>query len=243
MINDLNGAGESRRSRRLALNSALTLIVGALLLLAIGRGDAEKDDSSWSVADTGFQRTDAQLAEHLLESVNGANPVVCAAIDRVFNSGSWGDHITLAIDGAIPDEANETARWIGKRRINREVLPIVRRGLASADPCTRRVAARIAGYVDVPRIDEELRAELESGSQPTRVAALIALGYAERHEAQPLLRRLIRDNDRNVRYASLWALGRLENPDNVSILVPLLQNDADAEIRRLAAWALGQIDD
>jgi hypothetical protein len=241
MTNDMR-AGESRPGRRLALNAAVLLVV-ALVLLTIGRGMAGNDDHGWSVDQAAFERTDAEIATHLLQSVNGVNDVVCAAVERAFNGGYWNNAVVLNVDATVSPEADETARWIGKNRIDRDVLPIVRTGLASGDACTRRVAARIAGNIDTKRLHDELRAELQSGNALTRLAAVMALGHAEEVSSLPVLQTLLKDGDRNVRLAALWATGALESHEAAPMLINLLEKDPDPDVRRIAAWGLGQLDD
>ena len=241
MTNDMR-AGASRPGRRLVLKSAF-MITAALVLVTIARGIAGGDSKGWSVDDSEFQRSDAQIAAHLLQSVNGANDVVCAAVDRAFNGGYWNSPLVLSVDASVSPEADETARWIGKNKIDRAALTVVRAGLSSADACTRRVSSRIAGEIDTKQLHEELRTELQSGSAATRLAAVMALGYAEQDSSLPTLRNLLDDADRNIRLAALWAIGGLENEQNAPMLIKLLESNADAEVRRIAAWALGQLDD
>lgn len=236
------GAGASRRSRRLALNSIALLTIFAALLITIGRSDAENDVETWSAIDQDFARTDAEIAAHLLQSVAGANDVVCAAVNRAFSGGSWGESVIVTPDATLSKEAAETARWIGKRKVDRAALETVRPALASADACTRRIAARIAGHLAVSRLDEELRNELEAATAPTRIAAVLALGYAEQSASLPRLRSLLNDPDHAVRLAAIWALGSIEDRDALSALTPLL-NDRESSIRMHAVWALGRIED
>jgi len=234
-------AGESRRSRRLALNFVALLTVGLAVLLTIGRGRASDDHGSWNVGEQNFTRPDDVVAAHLLQSVNGANAVLCAAVERAFNTGSWGSSVSPLADEAADPDAAETARWIGRDKIDRVALDVARRGLASADACTRRVAAHILGNINVTRLDNELDAELKSSDASVRAAAVAALGYAGEETALARLQGFLRDSDRSVRLAAIWALGRVGDPAVNDVLINLLQKDADAEARRLAAWALGQI--
>lgn len=236
------GAGVSRRSRRLALTSATLVTIAGALLLTIGGGNADDDVETWTVFDQTFSRTDAEIAAHVLSSVAGANDVVCAAIGRAFDAGNWGESLLLTPDATVSPDAVEAARWIGKRKLDRATLAVARPALSGGDPCTRRVAARIAGAVAVSGIEQELRAELAADAAPTRAAAALALGYAEQTTSVPRLRELLNDPDRTVRLAAIWALGSVEGSDAVSALVPLLEA-SDAGIRLHAVWALGRIED
>jgi len=235
-------AGASRRSRRRVLNSVALLTILVALLITIGRGDADNDVDSGSIMDQEFTRTDAEIAAHLLQSIAGANDVVCAAVNRAFNSGYWGESLLVTPDATLSKEAAETARWIGKHKIDRAALAAVRPGLASPDACTRRIAARIAGHVAVNRLDEELRNELDAAAVATRIAAVLALGHAEQSASLPRLRSLLNDPDHAVRLAAIWALGSIEDRAALPALTPLL-NDRDSSIRLHAVWALGRIED
>jgi hypothetical protein len=219
------------------------MIAVALVLVTIARGIAGGDSKGWSVDDAAFERSDAEIAAHLLQSVNGANEVLCAAVDRAFNGGYWNNSLVLSVDATVSPEADETARWIGKNKIDRAALTVVRNALSSLDACTRRVASRIAGAIDTKQLHDELRAELQSSSVPTRLAAVMALGHAEQDSSLPVLRNLLDDQDRGIRLAALWAIGALENEQNAPMLIKLLESNPDADIRRIAAWALGQLDD
>lgn len=231
-------AGASRRGRRRTRDLAALALLASGLFLMIKRSSAHNEDDAWETPQH-FARTDAVIATHLLQSVAGANPVVCAAVERAFQTGSWGMQV-LPADGATAEE-DETARWIGREHLERGALEPARQGLASADACTRRVAAHIAGNVAVAGLERELDAELSSPATTTQVAAIMALGYAEQRSAAPRVRRLANASDRRVRLAAIWALGSIEDEGSSSVLVNLLRNDSDADVRRLAAWALGHM--
>lgn len=206
------GAGASRPSRRLVLNSLALVTVGAALLLTIGRGTAENDHASLNTAPAfEFERSDAENAAALLQAVNGANAVLCAGIDRAFGNGYWGGSAMIYDDVLSKGDA-ETVRWIGRHRLDRDVLPIARRALASVDECTRRIGARLAGNVRIDRLDEALQEELGSTTATTRMSALIALGYAEEPSSLPrFLNLLERDPDPQIRRIAAWALGQLDD--------------------------------
>ena len=235
-------AGASRRGRRLVLILAAIATVFAAVLSTIRLSSAHGDHDSWEVGDQTYSRPDAEIAAQVLQSVAGVNPLVCATLDRAFDTGSWGSYMLPVMDGSIPPNDAEAARWIGKNHIDRAALEPVKRGLASADACVRRVAARIAGNIDVRRLDEELDAELSSSDANIRTAAVSALGHGEQPASLPRLRKLLSDSDRNVRIATIRALGSIESHDAVNVLLPML-DDRDAGIRSNAVWALGRIED
>ena len=237
-------AGASRPSRRLVLNLAAFAAIAIALLLTIGRGNAERKRGATSVGTDEFDRTDVENATHLLASVSGANGVVCAAVDRSFDTGYWGRmHSFMQPDIQASSDDIETAQWIGKRKLDHGVVGVARPALSGDDACVRRVAIRLLGSVESPRLHEELRSELESAVTAIKVAAILALGYAEQTESVARLRELTRDSDRAIRVAAIWGLGRLEDSTSMELLIGLLKNDQDPEVRRAAAWALGQFDD
>jgi hypothetical protein len=204
-------AGASRPSRRLVLNTLALITVGAALLLTIGRSAAENEHGSLNTEDAyDFKRSDAENATELLQAVNGANPVLCAGIDRAFSNGYWGGS-SMLFDDQLSEGDHETVRFLGKHKLDRDVLPIVRRALTSEDACTRRIGARLAGNIQIARLDEALHDELASATPLTRLTALIALGYAEQPESLPRFVNLLeRDPDPEIRRVAAWALGQLD---------------------------------
>jgi hypothetical protein len=238
-----NRAGASRPGRRLVLHTAGFVTVGFAVLLACGRSDANGEHGSWNVGEQRFTRSDAEMATQLLQSVAGANLVLCGAVERAFNTGTWGLSVLPIASDANAIAADETSRWIGKNRMSREVLPIAKQGLASNDTCMRRIAARLAGNVDVMRLEDELSAELGSSSPTIRAAAVQALGYGHHPTSIGRLRSMLNDADRDVRLAVIWSFGRLEDDASTNTLIRLLQSDPDGEVRRMAAWSIGQIAD
>jgi hypothetical protein len=242
MTNGKN-AGASRRSRRLVLHTTGLVAIGFAVLLACGRSDANEENGSWNVGEQGFSRSDADMAAQLLQSVAGANLVLCGAVERAFNTGAWGMSVLPISSDANAIAADETSRWIGKNRVSSDVLPIAKQALASSDACTRRIGARLAGNVDVMRLEDELSAELGSNNPATRAAAVQALGYGHHPTSVGRLRSMLNDADRDVRLAVIWSFGRLEDDAVTSTLISLLQRDPDGEIRRMAAWSIGQIAD
>ena len=206
-------AGASRPSRRLVLNTFALVTVAAALMLTIGRGSAASDDTSLGggAPASDFERSDAENATLLLQAVSGANAILCAGIDRAFSSGYWGGS-SMIFDDLMSEGDAETVRWLGKRRLDRDVLPIAKRAMTSADECTRRIGARLAGNVRIDRLDEALQEELGSATPLTRITALIALGYAEQPASLPRFVNLLeRDADPQVRRIAAWALGQLDN--------------------------------
>lgn len=213
----------------------MTLI---LLLVGAGIASASLERGASVVGEQKYSRTDAEMANALLQSVQGANPVLCGAVERVFQMGSWGgNNFAVQSDSA----SDEVARWIGRNHLDRSVLEIARNNFSSADDCRRRIAAHLAGQVRVERLEELLNDELRSSDVNVRLAAVRALGWAGESTALRRLLEILGDRDRLVRLNAIWALGQVGDEGASSALVSILQHDADADARRLAAVALGQI--
>lgn len=234
-------AGPGRRGRRLVLDAAAVLMIVGALLVVIGRGRASNDHDSLAAEQQRFSRPDDVMAAALLQAVNGANPVLCASVERVFRTGNWGGALLPPAEDSLSADAQETVRWIGKNRIDRAALSIARSNLASADACTRKIATRIIGDIDVERLDDLLDAELKSTDPLLRAGAVIALGYAEQSTSVARVQSFLQDSNRNVRLSAIWALGRIGDERVSDEMRRLLEKDQDPDARRLAAWALGKI--
>jgi hypothetical protein len=238
-MNSTESAGASRRSRRLALILSVSALAAVAVFGLIRRSDARDEYDAWDVKQQ-FSKPDAEFATHLLQSVRGSNPVMCASLDRSFNNGSWGSSMLPVVDSISGDDA-ETARWIGRDHLDRNVLDIVRPAFSDADACVRRVAARLAGNVNTERLDRELSAELASSSAATRKTAVLALGFNGEKPVAPKLRSMLQDQDEGVRLAAAWALGSTEDEASKDVMVQLLKSDRNPRMREVAAWALGRI--
>ncbi len=236
--------GESRPRRRRVLTLGALIFAGAVLLVAIRESDALVFTNLWDEPDELLQEPDSTYARQLLESVRGANGILCGAVDRAFDTGYWSHSLTSIVETDFADQRSaDVSRWIGKRRFHESVISIAKTALASDDACIRRVGARLAGNIAGGNLHERLRAELTSDNPRTRSAALFALGFADKAGAIPTIRERLDDSDRNVRVAAIWALGSIGDGSISNTLVTLLERDSDPVVRSAAAWALGRIND
>jgi hypothetical protein len=244
MMNAEKLGGASRPRRRRVLKLGILIFVAAVLLVAIRESKAVMFTALWDEPTSEFAEADTVYARELLDAVRGANGVLCGAMDRTFDTGYWSHSLTNVIETDFADQRSaDIARWVGKRRYDVSVLSLARTALGNPDACVRRIAARIAGHVQVDRLHERLSAELSSTDMRTRTAAIFALGFADKAEAVPALRTQIQGSDRNVRVAAIWALGSIGDESSNETLVSLLERDSDPVVRSAAAWALGRIND
>ena len=138
-------------------------------------------------------------------------------------------------------EQQELIRWATGRPKQGGAVPALAAGLADADPCVRRMAARLLGRMRTPESTRALLDALSSPDPATRRLGAIGLGYAEdRTTVDPLLQALD-DGDAGVRATAAWALGEVEDPRALPALTRLLARDPDPDVRRAAAVAIGDL--
>ena len=238
----LGGASRPRRRRVLKLG-ALIFIAG-ILLVAIRETDALVSVDLWNEPVQQMPQPDSLYARQLLESVRGANGVLCGAIDRTFDTGYWSHSLSNVVESDFADQqSTDVARWVGRRRFDASVAVVAQPALRAEDACVRRIAARVLGKAEIRNLHERLRPELSAGDARVRTAAIFAIGFAEQREAIPLLRERLADGDRQVRIASIWALASIGDNGISETFVSLLERDADPIVRSAAAWALGRLND
>ncbi|HEX6066060.1 MAG TPA: HEAT repeat domain-containing protein [Longimicrobiales bacterium] len=244
MMNAEKLGGASRPRRRRVLKLGAVIFLAGILLIAIRESNALVSVDIWDSPAQELTQPDSVYARELLEAVRGANGILCGAIDRTFDTGSWSHSLTSIIETDFADQRSaDVARWIGSGRFDESVLPIARAAMRSEDACVRRMAARIAGETTSRDVHQQLRAELSDANARVRTAAVFAIGFADRAEAIPVLRERLSDSDRNVRVAAIWALGSIGDDSVNDTMVNLLERDADPVVRSAAAWALGRIND
>lgn len=243
-MNDEKLGGASRPRRRRALKIGALIFGMAVLLVAIRESDALVFTNLWDEPEQQLQQPDTLYARRLIESVRGANGILCGAVDRAFDTGYWSHSLTSIIESDFADQQSaDVARWIGKRRFPESVFPLARAALSNDDACVRRVGARIAGNIAMEDLHDRLRGELTAPDARTRTAALFALGFWDKASSIPVIRQRLDDGDRNVRVAAIWALGSIGDSSINDTLVRLLERDTDPVVRSAAAWALGRIND
>jgi len=211
----------------------LTSLVVAALVLPCGAGAQSPR--------AGSPTADSAAVVAIIESVRGANPVLCELAARsVENQWGWGGQYDLrATRDPLARAALEVSR--GHRPPPAAVAPLAA-ALRDGDACVRRVAAPLLGRVRTPAALAALRTALRDEHADAREAAAIGLGYSEDRSTIPALLAGIQDAEPRVRAASAWALGEIEDARAIGALVRLLREDRDATVRAAAAWALGSIE-
>lgn len=223
------------------------MIALASAVLVVCRA-GEAGPSAQAEAATARVPTDS-LASALLETVRGADPVVCElavrAVDGRHGWSSTADELAgvgtpltplqratvqWAIEGEEPEGADAAA-----------VEPLAA-GLRDPDACVRRMAALKLGRTGDPRGIAALRAALVGPEVTQRAVGALGLGYAEDPAAIDDLGGALDDASPEVRAAAAWALGEIEDARAIPLLIPVLRGDGDPAVRRVAAWALGAIE-
>lgn len=181
---------------------------------------------------------DSAMAVRFLTGMRGASPLQCEAALHGFRMGFWRS-FHVAPD-AGPDERALLA-WAADRIRDPAAVAPLAAGLADADPCVRRTAARLLGRMALEDAVAALLRALRSQDARARELAAVGLGYAERRSTVEPLVGALHDDAAPVRAAAAWALGEIEDMRAELPLVEALERDRDPAVRRAAAWALGQL--
>ena len=184
---------------------------------------------------------DSAAVMAVVESVRGANPVVCELAARtVENQWGWG----MSSNFRAPRDATVRAALdvTHGRRAPDAAVPALAAALRDDDACVRRLAAPLLGRVRTPATLAALRSALRDERPATRQGAATALGFGEDPAAIPALLGGLQDAEPRVRAACAWALGEIEDSRAIGALVRVLREDRDADVRAAAAWALGSIE-
>ena len=188
------------------------------------------------------------LASALLETVRGADPVVCElavrAVDGRHGWSSTADELA-GVGTPLTPLQRATIQWAVEGEEETAgasaVAPLVA-GLQDPDPCVRRMAALKLGRTGDPRGIAALRAAIVAPGVEQRAVGALGLGYAEDPAAIDDLGDALDDASPEVRAAATWALGEIEDARAIPLLIPVLSGDEDPGVRQVAAWALGSIE-
>jgi hypothetical protein len=189
------------------------------------------------------------LANALLSTVRGADPVVCElavrAVDGRHGWSSTADDLA-GVGMPLTPLQRATVQWAiagGEEGFaDAAAVEPLTTGLRDPDPCVRRVAALKLGRGRDPRGIAALRAALAAPDASLRAVGALGLGYAEDPATIDDLGGALDDSSPEVRAAAAWALGEIEDARAIPFLIPVLGQDDDPAVRRVAAWALGQIE-
>jgi HEAT repeat protein len=120
--------------------------------------------------------------------------------------------------------------------------PILTAALSDRSPLVRKAAAMAAGEMQVRVPEDQLLAMLQSEDRPDRLAAVFALhrlgntSYTHRFEATAV------DTDPHIRGDTALMMGMLGEKSAIPILLHMLRDDHDPDVRLQAAasmWRLG----
>jgi len=222
----------------------VAIATAAAVVVVCGAGDA---GSSSQAAAAPARVSSDTLASALLETVRGADPVICElavrAVDGRHGWSSTADELA-GVGAELTPIERATIQWAvdsDEADDGAAVEPLAA-ALADSDPCVRRMAALKLGRSGAPGAIAALRAALRAPMPQQRSVGALGLGYAEDPAAVGDLGDAIDDSSPEVRAATAWALGQIEDPTAIPLLIPVLEGDADPGVRRVAAWALGEIE-
>lgn len=222
----------------------IALVAAVLVVCRAG----EAGPSAQAEAATASVPSDS-LASALLETVRGADPVVCElavrAVDGRHGWSSTADELA-GVGMTMTALQRATVQWAVQGDEPKEsdaaaVEPLAA-GLRDPDACVRRMAALKLGRTRDPRGIAALHDALEAPDVAQRAVGALGLGYAEDPAAIDDLGAALDDASPDVRAAAAWALGEIEDARAIPLLIPVLGQDQDPAVRRVAAWALGAIE-
>jgi hypothetical protein len=233
-------------SRKGPAAAAGLIVVTAAVLVVCRAGEA----GSSAQAETATAAVPADsLANALLSTVRGADPVICElavrAVDGRHGWSSTADELA-GVGMPLTPLQRATVRWAiagdEEKVADAGAVDPLTVGLRDPDPCVRRMAALKLGRGRDPRGIAALRAALAAEDAQLRAVAALGLGYAEDPATIEDLGAVLDDASPEVRAAAAWALGEIEDVRAIPLLIPVLGQDDDPAVRRVAAWALGEIE-
>lgn len=207
----------------------------------------------------------------LLTSLDRGDALVCALIADQIGNQWWND------EGDAPGRfADARAEMIAaKDSLNGRIehagtIQLLTATLGHANPCVRRVAAKLLGRSRVetsslvgllddasPMVREAAAYAIGSGTKrgvraalekvlaqrgaPEAAMAAWALQEEDDSAAVPALERALRHADARVRFTAAYALGEIGEESAAPALERVLTADSDARARRYAAHAIGEL--
>jgi len=215
----------------------------------------------------GLLTVDDPVLQRLAIEALGAlgDPVAAGPLFARFAVGLYGfldapDALLLAPDGGWVDELQLLTRSLrslialpplgggglleraaaGRRLPGGSALALA---LADAQFQLRLVALEALGHLPDSASAPFLAAFAGGGEQDARLrgAAARALGAAGGLAALPALVALLQDHEREVRWSACQALVQLGDPDAIAALEAVVEQDADALVRRAAAEAVAAL--
>lgn len=184
---------------------------------------------------------DSARVASLLTALDGGDPLVCALIADQIGNRWWEDEADAP--GRFADARADMLA--AKDSLNGRIehagtIQLLSASLGHANPCVRRVAAKLLGRSRVET--SRLTALLDDASPLVREAAAYAIGSGEQRGARVALEKVLTQHGAAEAAMAAWALQEEDDSAAVPALERALRH-VDARVRVNAAYALGEIDD
>lgn len=217
------------RPHRMAFAGALCLGL-SVTAVSLSRGAATQTRVNDDVRNVGA----------VLDAMRGTAPLPCALALSIVEGNGWNSWYGA---GVPQDSTVERLQdWLREDPSDPAVVPALRAAMAPGDACVRQTAARLLGRIHHQRAVDALAEALRDPDATTREFAAVGLALSNAPGAYAPLTTGLKDAEPRVRMASALALGKLGDKRATTELVPLLQRDRSADVRRAAAIALGALD-
>lgn len=131
-----------------------------------------------------------------------------------------------------------------QRRARKQAVAALRKSLKDKDAEVRKHAIMTLSEMgDTGSVDMFIDLLKNDPSAEVREFAVMGLSEMDSREAKEALRVALDDKSDSVREHALMALAQHADEESMPVLIDYLQNDKDADIRKMAAIALGEIGD
>ena len=184
---------------------------------------------------------DSARVAGLLASLNTSDPLICELVgDQIGNFWSDAGRFGIGRFADAPAASQQAKDSLHGRVTSPAAIRVLTANLDAANPCVRRVAAKLLGRskVEVATLTHLLAHQ----SPRVREAAAYALGAENRHEARLDLERALKAQRGPEAAMAAWALGDLGDGASLPALTAALSYD-DKRVRYAAANAIGALHD
>ncbi|MBI2797526.1 MAG: HEAT repeat domain-containing protein [Gemmatimonadetes bacterium] len=184
---------------------------------------------------------DSARVAGLLASLGTSDPLVCELIgDQIGNFWSDAGRFGIGSFADAPAASQPAKDSLHGRVSDPKAIAVLTAGLDAANPCVRRVAAKLLGR---SRVETTALVQLLSSPQArVREAAAYALGAEDRKEARLELERVLKARSGPEAAMAAWTLGDIGDVASLPALVAALSTD-DKRTRYAAAHAIGNLHD
>ena len=184
---------------------------------------------------------DSARVAGLLASLSASDPLICDLIgDQLGNFWSDAGRFGIGRFADAPAASQQAKDSLHGRVTSPAAIRVLTVNLDAANPCVRRVAAKLLGR---SQVELATLAQLLANPSPrVREAAAYALGAENRHEARLDLERALKAQRGPEAAMAAWALGDLGDGASLPALTAALSYD-DKRTRYAAASAIGELHD